>query len=83
MPGTTLEYRTYIISFNPHKSLIIFTLQMEKLKVREFKKLACDKFTTSKCQIGAADLGCLMPEAYLKRLYYILSLWTLPIPLLF
>lgn len=51
MPGTTLEYRTYIISFNPHKSLIIFTLQMEKLRVREFKKLACDKFTTSKCQI--------------------------------
>ena len=51
MPGTTLDDRTYIISFNPHESLIIFTLQMEKLRVREFKKLACDKFTTSKCQI--------------------------------
>lgn len=39
---------------------------MEKLRVREFKKLACDKFTTSKCQIWAADLGSLMSEAYLN-----------------
>lgn len=33
---------------------------MEKLRVREFKKLAFDKFTTSKCQIWAAALGSLI-----------------------
>ena len=39
---------------------------MEKLRIREFKKLAFDKFTTSKCQIWAAALGSLMPETYLN-----------------